>query len=277
MPNILIQGSGAIAQSHATHMTTFDHTRLGDFPPQNSFLFVWANRFKNNITPKDNPPIINIDGKDYRFRFSNLTKANLATIALIRSAYVSNQSARILCTNNNLRAVEWGDINSLRALRKPDGYFLDVALILPQPVNALSAGFVLDYEVQDGRSPSATLNFFNRLKVEFPLIRRLMYANNLLSAGATKSGLNGIEIRLPGIFHGSHILLTGDKFDALAQRKLFGASRNLYITLDMKQTKATLTRAREFVEREKLLGINVWRNGEPNLQQKLDLFASWKP
>lgn len=273
---IQLQGGGPLL-TYATHHTSFKPSALGDFPPDRSSLMVWANRFFQSITPKDNPPEILIDNKPYRFRFSSLAKANIATIALLRSAFVSFESAKIVCTNNGLIWCEYDDINKLRTLRKTD-HFMNVALIHPSPITSKCSSFLLDYEVQDGRSPTQTLNFFNRLRTEFPLLRRGFYTNNLLSASATRSGLSGIEIRLPGIFHSLSILLTNNKFDLAEQRKLYGATPKIITTLDMKQDIKLLTQARDYIEEHSLLGVNIWRNGETdeNLQKKLEIFKAWR-
>lgn len=268
-------GSIPVTWQPATDALTFNPDFLHPSPSTTSqWLFVWANHFRAN--GDDNPPVVNGRG----FRYTSLIKANMATLAKLRAAFLGPAYARQLCGNCGLRYVLWGDTEALDQAPLLGGHYRDVAYCPPY-VKDRVAGYVLDYEVIDKRSPAVTSAFFKRLAGEtFPIVR-VLYTNQVWSPGYVASGLSGIEEITAGQFHGVCVLQDHDERVLPRQLQVFGSrARKAVVTVDLKTNSlASVQYAHNIVIDRQLTGVNLWRNGAdltaPATKAKLDLFQPW--
>lgn len=273
MPFIQMQGQfNEDFAKYCTHFTTFGPNLMKLSQPSNPYiLMVWANCMR----PDGNPPNIEIAGKKYRFRYSNIARANMATLAYLLACFTSLDKAKVFAKNNGLALVP-NDRPDLLKARIVKGYIHDTVWAPPVPIKS-PLGFILDYEVQDRRGPSVTLAFFNQLKANFPRIKKYLYTNNVTENPFQLSGLGGNELKSAGIFTGCSLLMYDNNFDLPAQIKPFGAKRNLFVTIDATMTIQSIQKVKNFVEAQHLLGVNMWRNGQVDekITPRLAIFKDW--
>lgn len=268
------EGTAPSFAKPATDLVTFNPLVIQENPQGGQWLFVWANYCRANGNA--NPPIINGRG----FRYSSVAKANTATLAKLRSAFLDPSYAKALCRNQGLRFCLWGDLETLATMPIVGGHYRDVAYCPPYVKDKVT-GFLLDYEVGDHRSPQVTSAFFKRLVGEMFYIPRGLYTNQVDSAGYRLSGLGSIERETFGRFHGVSILQDHNERDLARQAAKFGnAYRKIVVTVDLATNNLDSIRyARNFIRDRKCLGAHLWRNGvdlaAPLTAQKLNLFSAW--
>lgn len=258
----------------STHTCSFGPRIFSDpLRASRSLLMVWANCMR----PDGNPPNIDIGGKKYRSKFSNISRANVATLSFMHACLTSLDRAKVLANNNGLALITYDQPERLKA-RIKGGFIHDTVWCPSEPIAKNVSGFILDYEVQDSRGPSNTLAFLTKIRDHFPRTPRYLYTNNTIESSYSLSGLKGNELKTAALFTGVSLLMYDNNFDLPAQLSPFGAKRNIFITVDMKQTLTSLTKIKNFVEAKHLLGINIWRNGETdaNIEAKLKLFRDWQ-
>lgn len=258
----------------ASDLTTFNPLVMHPAPQGGQWLFVWANYFRAN--GDFNPPFI--DGRG--FKYTSLAKANMATLAKLRGAFMGPASAKALCGRAGLRYCLWGDLETLGTMPISGGHYRDVAYCPPYVKDKVT-GFLLDYEVGDGRSPESTSAFFRRLAGEMYYIPRGLYTNQVGSAGYRLSGLSGIEKETFKQFHGISIFQDKNERLLAQQAAVFSKScQKLVVTIDLATNSLDSVRyARNFIRDRGCLGANLWRNGvdlgSPLTAQKLALFETW--
>lgn len=238
------------------------------------FLMIWACHARPNHN--DNPPVVAGRGFDY----SSIGKANLATIAKIRAAFVSQEAAQAVAVANGLHYVAWDDTAALVQCPVEFGRWWNVAYC-PPTIKDVCSGYVLDYEVHDGRSRTVTANLFRRLQLETPDVTRYLYTNQRGSGGYFDSGLVGIETSTAWRFDAVSIFQDRNERLLASQLVNLGAqSTKAYVTFDLATNNlSTAQYVKSTVQQKGLKGVLFWRNGAdytlPGIQAKIDLFQSW--
>lgn len=261
-----------------TDYATFSPRAIRDTPKAKQWLMVWANHARG-LTKEANPPVVTLAGRKCRFRFTSINKANLATIARLRSAFIADDSARHLCRKAGLTYVVWGDMDGLRKARRLDDELVDVAYCPPYMLPRVH-GFVLDYEVGDDRAAETTTWLLARIADEMAGIPSLLYTNEVDSYTYARSGLKGSERQIVNLFDGFSILQQTDSRRLPTQAGAYRAPQKLYVTVDLRTNDlASVTYARGIVRQYGMQGVNIWRNAadlnDPAIQEKLAVFNGW--
>lgn len=258
----------------ASDLATFNPLVMHPAPQGGQWLFVWANYFRKNGDA--NPPVVNGRG----FRYTSIDKANMATLAKLRSAFIGPASAQALCARQGLRFCTWGDLATLATMPVVGGHYRNVAYC-PPLISDKVKGYILDYECGDGRSSDDTAGLFRRIVGELPGVPRMLYTNQMGSAGYRGSGLQGLVLKTPTWFHCVSIFQDRNERLLLEQFKALGRyGRKAVVTIDLKTNDLTSVRyARNFVLERRLPGVHFWRNGVDlglaSTAQKLALFNTW--
>ncbi len=253
MPQTTLTPAGTLS-SAGNAVMTFNNAAIvaGASTPQ--WIAVWGNHTRG----KANPPVVDIGGLTCRFGFSTRERANVATIARLRSGVVSEASARAICERNGLRYVAWGDIAALRRAPREGRVFRDVAYCPPSVAGAV-AGVVLDWEAGDGRTATETERMIRRFADECP-VPIALYTNAVGSPGYGSSGMDGTERRLINAAPYRSIMATRGVRALAAQIAPFDADHRVYVTFDLTMPLATAQAVRSFVIQRGLAGVNIWRN-----------------
>ena len=117
------------------------------------YFFLWANRREDGWNKKGNvalPPIKTAAGEVRPF-FTNFERANACTLAQARSVLGVPQQ-KLDGLTYSTRA---GDLLKLAKSNRLE----DVCILEKEPLNERGKGIVIDYEVQDDRTPEQTLAF----------------------------------------------------------------------------------------------------------------------
>ncbi len=263
-----------------TDYATFSPRAIRDTPKAKQWLMVWANHARRS-GKETNPPVVKLAGAKCRFRFTSINKANLATIARLRSAFMADNSARQLCHKAGLHYVVWGDMDGLRKGRRVEDELIDVAYCPPYLLPRVH-GFVLDYEVGDDREAETTTWLLARIAEEMAGIPNLLYTNEIDSFTYARSGLQGVERQIVNLFDGFSIMQQTNGRRLPTQAGAYRAPHKLYVTVDLRTNDlASVTYARGIVRQYGMQGVNIWRNGadlaDPAIQEKLQVFKSWLP
>lgn len=229
------------------------------------WYFLWCNRAQSKYNPKPNKGL---------YTYPTIERANFATIAQMRAATISQVSGQQVADNNNLQYVTAGDTEALADLWDRPAYTIWIdgekyyrnVVVLPTTIVSYIDGVVLDYEVQDGRTPATTKNFITRLNDECPLDLHL-YTNPIGSGGYNSSGLVGNERYLYSILAGLPIHAFGDDKSGLKIKlfddvRKYGGAAKCYVIYELGTNRPQHSViVRDFVNQRNLLGVNIWRNG----------------
>lgn len=249
-------------------------------PPRPQMLMLWACHARADADDKQNPPVVVFGGKQWRFKYTTLAKANAATIAKLRAAFVSAEAARQTCVAAGLRFVRWGNIDGLRVAPRQGSSILDVAYC-PPLVGDRVGSVVLDYEVADDRTPAQSLAFLRKFSGVAPWVTKFLYTNRVGSGGFTKSGLVGIGRQLVPLFAGISILQDQNERTLRAQANTFGENdHKLFVTVDLSTNDAaSMGYVWNVVSQDGMAGVNLWRNGADPASaatlEKVGVFAGW--
>ena len=246
------------------------------------YWFQWANRCQPMAdssercgwNPKGNivSPRLVFNGEDKRLFFSTMQKANLCT--LIQASFVLNVPYdEPAAKANGLRVVQYD--NAEPALT--NGRFVDACVVPPERFNPNIQGIILDYEVQDGRSPEATRQFLSDYA---SLVRRsgrkVGLLSNPLDAPTQKyTGINEVnagDLMLQFDLFGV-MLWGGNRQKDIAtsfqsQIKMLEKTqqvdpKRIMIVYDIGKTKLDDAKVvHQIMVTKKFPSLMIWRNGE---------------
>jgi hypothetical protein len=244
------------------------------------YYFQWSNRSTQGLVDRGGRTVIpkaNIqpgaDGAlDQRTRFTSTAKADACTLA---------QTAAVLGRSE-------ADVDAylkpagVRAARPSAGgrvgvsEAIDLCVIPPLALPPGAAGVVLDYEVQDGRTPAYTLAFLRRFSalVDGAGLRPILLTNPL---NAPTQAWTGISEQNANAIHRLFYRTTlfawsrnpdGDIARSLARQmdvlKAGGTVEPGRLIVDFELANTTLAdaaAAHRFIRDAKLAGVLLWRNG----------------
>ncbi len=238
--------------------------------------------------PKGNiiSPRLVFGGEDKRLFFSTMPKANLCT--LIQASYVLNLPYdEAGAKENNLRVVDFEAAEPALT----NGRFVDACVLPPERLNPNVKGIILDYEVQDGRSPEATHQFLSEYAA---LVRRSgrkvgLLTNPLDAPTQRHTGVNaGNAGDLMRQFDLFGIMLWGGnrQKDITAsfqsQMKMLEQTekvdpRRIMIVYDIGKTKLDDAKVvHDIMIDQKFSSLMIWRNGEKLGEGECDSEANRK-
>lgn len=254
MPQIPLAADGTLGSIAGNAAMTFNNAAIVAGAGVAQWVAVWANHTRS----KANPPNVLLGSTTLRFGFTTRERANMATLARMRSGVISEASARALCERNGLRFIAWGDMAALKRAPREGRVFRDVAYCPPLVASSV-VGVALDWEVGDGRTPTETERFIRRFADECPLPVKL-YTNAIGAPAYGSSGLDGTERRLINVVPYRSIMATRGVPTLGTQLAPFQADHRLYVTFDLTMPLETAQAVRALVINRGMAGVNVWRN-----------------
>lgn len=255
--------------------------RALEAPPASrpQLLMLWACHARDDAGDKQNPPVVLLGTQAFRFRYTTLARANGATLAKLRAAFVSADAARATCRTFGLRYIAQDDTAALAAAPRRAGAIID-SVLCPAFAGDRAQGVIVDYEVADDRAPSETLVFLRKLAGVAPWVPKFLYTNEVGSAGFRRSGLAGIGPLLGPLFSGISIFQANSARRLRAQAATFERRAKLFVTIDLATNDApSIGYVFNTIVQDRLAGVHFWRNGAdpeaPATRLKVDLFAPW--
>jgi hypothetical protein len=245
------------------------------------YWFLWANRCHGGEggggacgwNPKGNvvhPKLVNSAGQEVRTYFTSFEKANDCT--LIQAAWAlsaSDSEVAALASRSRLRVVarSEGPLNLARGER-----ITDVCLLPEVRLPASTTGIVLDYEVQDRRTPQQSERFlleFARL-VRAKNKQAILYSNPLDAPTQRHTNLTADNLlRIAPAFDAVGVTLWGGnkqnslRDSANAQLQMLRNIPPSHIMLVFELNKTSMDDARlvhDMVLKERYGGVMLWRN-----------------
>ena len=249
-------------------------------PGTETYYFQWANRSTVPIRTAAGEAIVRksnfqpgpIGPFGPRTAFTSIDKANACTLA---------QSAAVL----GLDAAEIERIaaaGGVRIARPPRGErtgvanATDICVVQPRPMPRKATGIVLDYEVQDGRTPAQTLQFLTDFADLTHRAHRkaILMTNGLDAPTQVYTSVNGENAsRLANLFDGLSLFIwsrnpEGDvqaSFDKQFEIANQGGPvdpKRLFVVFELANTSANDARLiRDAMIKRGLGGVMFWRNG----------------
>jgi hypothetical protein len=216
-------GSSRIVSRHkywpATDFATANMNGITDstWNGGNKWFFAWSNRtnFGTAWNKKPNPPTppaVVVNGKDCRTTFSTVERANAATrvqirfaLGMSRASYMAPWLALPGTSENDFIADTDYRANYSRHCKTPFSwkgidYIVMTDKVLLPPTSMTDSvqhkGIVLDYEVQDSRSPAVTEVFIKSIAADCHRMNKklVLLTNPLNSPAQPQTGLNAENI-----------------------------------------------------------------------------------
>lgn len=258
------------------------------------WYFLWINRWDNPNIPirnKGNLPEIEMPsdpGNKYRFYFSTLIKAVVATIAQLYSLIGQRQIAEHFCNSYGLAFVHWDDDRDNLApyFSSTVGGFSDVVILFPELPEGV--GVIADNETSDRRPASTANNIVRRVwQIINTEGKREVghWMNRIGSGGALNSGLTDISYIVQHCNYFFCIAYDEDTpdmdgseviQDLTEQRAAVNADHKFVANVELEQnTIEDFEQINAYLDAEQdIRHISIWRNfadtTNPTTQAELD-------
>ena len=227
------------------------------------YFFQWANHGPRKVAKGNLGPNIT-QLSETQLNFSSIAKADACTLAQTAIVLGQNALAQRYASEANLRI----EINAAPA------HLTDVCVVWDRPLPPKTSGIMLDYEVQDGRSPSYTLEFLDKYAklVQAAGKRVFLYTNPLDAPTQKKTGINGDNATaIANVYNGISILLwSGNKQSSI--EKSYAEQRSfiklvdpakIFIVFELKNTSIEdAVAVRRLAQRDNVYAVMFWRNDE---------------